>query len=218
MPDFQCEIVIGFVALNLLFNQVMKNIAIIDDDESGRIVLRGLVEKSGFRVIAEGANGVEAIDICAQKSPDLIIMDVKMPVKDGIEAANIINRLYETPVILLTVRDDEETVRRAVSAGVMGYLVKPVRLEALLPVIELAISRSKEFRVLRKENRDLKETLASRKVIEKAKGLLMEKEKLSEDQAFSRIRRISMDKRKTMKEIAEVIILSLEKKDSVRSG
>ena len=218
MPDFQREIVIGFVALNLLFNQVMKNIAIIDDDESGRIVLRGLVEKSGFRVIAEGANGVEAIDICAQKSPDLIIMDVKMPVKDGIEAANIINRLYETPVILLTVRDDEETVRRAVSAGVMGYLVKPVRLEALLPVIELAISRSKEFRVLRKENRDLKETLASRKVIEKAKGLLMEKEKLSEDQAFSRIRRISMDKRKTMKEIAEVIILSLEKKDSVRSG
>lgn len=196
----------------------MKNIAIIDDDVSGRTVLRGLVEECGFHVIAEGGNGIEAINICREKLPDLIIMDVKMPVKDGIEAANVINRLYHTPVVLLTVRDDEETVRRAISAGVMGYLIKPVRLEELLPVMELAISRSREFEALRKENQDLKGTLSARKVIEKAKGLLMEKEKISEDEAFSRIRRISMDKRKTMKEIAEVIILSLDKKGAASNG
>lgn len=189
----------------------MKSIAIIDDDVSGRTILKGLVEESGFHVVAEGGNGAEAIGICRDRSPDLIIMDVKMPVKDGIEAAAEINRLYQTPVVILTARDDEDTVKRAASAGVMGYLVKPVRIEELIPAIELAISRSLEFKTLRKENEDLKKTLRARKVIEKAKGLLMEKEKISEEEAFSRIRKISMDKRKTMAEIAEVIILALEK-------
>ncbi len=189
----------------------MKSIAIIDDDVSGRTVLKGLIEESGFHVVAEGGNGAEAIGICRDRSPDLIIMDVKMPVKDGIEAAAEINRLYQTPVVILTARDDEDTVKRAASAGVMGYLVKPVRLEELIPAIELAMSRSLEFKTLRKENEDLKKTLRARKVIEKAKGLLMEKEKISEEEAFSRIRKISMDKRKTMAEIAEVIILALEK-------
>ncbi len=189
----------------------MKNLAIIDDNSSERVVLKGLVEASGFRVIAEGGNGLDAVNICGEKSPDLVIMDIKMPVKDGIEAAGEVNRRYQIPVVLLTARDDEETVKRAASAGVMAYLVKPVRLEELIPAVELAISRSLEFKALRKENEDLKKALQARKLIEKAKGLLMEKEKMSEDEAFSRIRRISMDKRKTMTEIAEVIILALEK-------
>lgn len=189
----------------------MKNLAIIDDSASERLVLKGLVEAGGFRVIAEGGNGIDAVNICREKSPDLVIMDVKMPLRDGIEAAGEINRQYQIPVVLLTARDDEETVKRAASAGVMAYLVKPVRQEELLPAVELAISRSIEFKTLRKENEDLKKALQARKLIEKAKGLLMEKEKISEDEAFSRIRRISMDKRKTMTEIAEVIILALEK-------
>ncbi len=189
----------------------MKNVAIIDDSPSERVVLRGLAEAGGFRVIAEGGNGLDAVNICREKLPDLVIMDVKMPVKDGIEAADEITRQYQIPVVLLTARDDEETVKRAVSAGVMAYLVKPVRQEELIPAAELAISRSIEFKALRKENEDLKKALQARKVIEKAKGLLMAREKISEGEAFSRIRKISMDKRKTMIEIAEVIILAFEK-------
>lgn len=189
----------------------MRTIAIIDDDISERLVLKGLAEESGFNIIAEGANGAEAVEICRLKTPDIVIMDVKMPVKDGIEAAAEINRTSQIPVVLLTGSDDEETVRRAAEAGVMAYLLKPVRQEELLPAVELAISRSLEFKMLRKENADLKNALEARKIIEKAKGLLMERERITESDAFARIRRISMDKRLPMTEIAEVIINAFEK-------
>lgn len=200
------------MALKLLYPYGMKNIAIVDDDASARIVLRGFIEDAGFKVIAEGSNGAEAIGICREKSPDLIIMDVKMPVKEGTEAAEEISRLCPTPVILLTARDDEDTVKKAADAGVMAYLLKPVREEELLPAIELAMARFNEFRTLKDENAELKGVLQARKAIEKAKGLLMAKEKITENEAFTRIRRISMDKRKTMAEIAEVIILAFEDK------
>ncbi|MBI5642042.1 MAG: response regulator [Deltaproteobacteria bacterium] len=190
----------------------MRKIAIIDDDSSERLVIKGLILDGGFSVVGEGENGREAVELCRTKSPDLIIMDVKMPVKDGIDAAAEINRLFPVPVVLLTASDDEETIRRAAEAGVMAYLLKPVRQEELLPAIEMAVSRFEEFKMLRQENAELKDTLKSRKLIEKAKGLLMEREKLSESEAFTRIRKISMDKRKSMTEIAEVLILAFEKK------
>lgn len=190
----------------------MKNIAIAEDSVSERLVLRGLVEANGYNVVAEGRDGREAVDICRTKSPDLIIMDVGMPVMDGIEAAIEINRTCPTPIVLLTARGDEETIKRAAEAGVMGYLLKPVRQEELSPVIELSISRYEEFKMLRKEVADLKGALQSRKLIEKAKGLLMERERINESEAFARIRKISMDKRKSMSEIAEVIIMAFEEK------
>ncbi len=190
----------------------MRNIAIVDDNPSERLVLKGLVQDSGYNIIAEGSNGAEAVEICRTKAPDLIIMDVKMPVKEGIEAASEISDTCPTPVVLLTGRDDEETIKRAVEAGVMGYLVKPVRQEDLAPAIELAVTRFQEFRMLRNELTELKGALQARKMIEKAKGLLMERENITEGEAFSRIRKISMDKRKSMTEIAEVIILAFEKK------
>lgn len=189
----------------------MKDIAIVDDDASSRFVIKGFVEEAGLRVVAEGENGAEAVEICRTKKPDVVLMDINMPVKDGIEAAREIGRECPTPVILLTARDDEETVRRADMSGVMAYLVKPVRGEDLLPAIELAVSRFKEFRLLREENAELKGALAARKTIEKAKGLMMARDSLSEGEAFSRIRKIAMDKRKSMAEIAEVIILAFEK-------
>lgn len=190
----------------------MRRIAIIDDDSSERLVLKGLVEEAGYSVVAEAADGVEAVKVCEESGPDLVIMDVKMPLKDGIEATSELQRSSPTPVVLLTASADAETVRRAAEAGVMAYLVKPVREEELAPAIELAIERFREFGVLRRENDDLKKTLLARKTIEKAKGLLMEREGLSESEAFSRIRKISMDKRKSMTEIAEVIILAFEAK------
>ncbi|MBI5286039.1 MAG: ANTAR domain-containing protein, partial [Deltaproteobacteria bacterium] len=130
---------------------------------------------------------------------------------DGIEAAKGINELQPVPIVLLTGKRDEETIKRAIEVGViMAYLVKPIRQEELLPAIELAISRFQEFQALKREVIDLKEALEARKVIEKARGLLMEKEGLSEREAFSRIQRISMDKRTPMKEVAEALIMALE--------
>jgi len=189
---------------------MVRKIAIIDDDASERLVLKGLVEEAGYSVVAEGADGAEAVKVCEESLPDIVIMDVKMPVKDGIEATAELQRVSPAPVVLLTADTDAETVRRAAEAGVMAYLVKPVRGEDLIPAIELAIERYREFGILRRENEDLKKTLLARKSIEKAKGLLMEREKLSESEAFSRIRKISMDKRQSMTEIAEVIILAFE--------
>jgi response regulator NasT len=189
----------------------MRKIAVVDDNPSERLVLKGFLEEAGLSIVAEGVSGTEALDICRLKSPDLLIMDVKMPGKDGIEAAGEIARLCPTPIVLLTGCDDEETIRRAAEAGVMGYLMKPVRAEEIAPSVELAITMFNEFNALRKENEDLRNTLQARKKIEKAKGLLMEREGLSETDAFTRIRKISMDKRKTMAEVAEVIIMALDK-------
>ena len=188
----------------------MRNIAIVDDNDSERTIIKGLVEECGFNVVATAVNGAEAVKMCSREAPELIIMDVKMPLKDGIEAAAEINSTNPTPIVLLTADNDPDTLKRAIEAGVMAYLVKPVRLEELPPAIELAISRFSEFKELRTEVDGLKGALESRKVIEKAKGLLMAREGLAEAEAFKRIRKISMDKRKTMKEIAEAVILTLE--------
>lgn len=194
----------------LLYIRCMRTLAIIDDDATHRSVIRGLVEDAGYRVVAEGADGSEAASIVRDHSPDVVIMDVKMPGTDGITATGEINRTRPTPVILLTGTDDPETVRRATEAGVMAYLTKPVRAEELTPAIELAVKRFSEFTMLRKENLDLKSSIEARKIIERAKGLLMEKEGLAETEAFNRIRKISMDRRKSMREVAEVIISALE--------
>lgn len=187
-----------------------RKIIVVDDNQDQRFVLKGLLTDIGCEVIGEGKSGLEAVELLQKLSPDAILMDVKLPGMDGIEAAMAINKLKPTPVILLTAKKDEETIKRAVEAGIMAYLVKPIREEDLLPAIELAISRFREFQVVRKENIDLRESIEARKAIERAKGLLMEKEGLSESDAFSRIQKISMDRRRPMKEIAEILITALE--------
>lgn len=189
----------------------MRRVAIIDDNPSERLILRDLVTECGLEVVAEGEDGSEAVSICRTKRPDLVIMDVRMPVVGGIEAATEISRTCPTPVILLTADNAPATIKRAVAAGAMAYMIKPVRLEDIIPAVELAVSRFKEFKELAEEVRDLKEALKSRKTVEKAKGLLMEREGLTETEAYRRIRGISMDKRKSMTEIASIIILALEK-------
>ena len=186
-----------------------RKIVIIDDNADQRFILNGLLTNIGCDVIGEGKSGLDALELIQKFFPDIILMDIKMPGMDGIEAVTAINQLRPTPVILLTGKKDEETIRRAIEAGVMAYLVKPVREEDLLPTIELAISRFNEFQAVLKESMDLKGTIEARKVVEKAKGLLMEKEGLTEKDAFSRIQKISMDRRKPMKEIAEILISAL---------
>lgn len=187
-----------------------RKIIIIDDNADQRFVLKGLLTDIGCDVIGEGKSGLDAVELIQELSPHAILMDIKMPGMGGIEAATAINQLKPTPVIILTGKKDEDSIKRAVEAGVTAYLVKPVKEEDLLPTIELAISRFNEFQAVLKENIGLKETIEVRKVIEKAKGLLMEKEGLTEKEAFSRIQKISMDRRRPMKEIAEILITALE--------
>lgn len=196
----------------------MRNIAIVDDNASELKILKAMAEEVGLNVIATGANGAEAIEICRANAPDLIIMDYKMPVKDGIEAAIEISRDCPLALVLLTAYDDEKSIRAAADAGIMAYLVKPVRQEQILPAVEVALVRFKDVEALRKENVALKDAIEARKIIEKAKGLLMEKEGLNENESFIRIRKISMDRRKSMKEIAEIIILAFEDKERLGFG
>lgn len=188
-----------------------RRVAIIDDDASERLVLKGFLEDAGHVLVAEGVTGDDAVEICRLKGPDVVVMDVRMPVKDGIEAASEIYRSCPTPVVLVTASEDEATVRRASEAGVMAYLLKPVREEELMPAMELAISRFRELMALSREKDDLKRSLNDRKLIEKAKGLLMERDGITEAEAFARLRGVSMDKRKTMAEVAEVIIMAFDR-------
>jgi len=187
----------------------MKKVAIIDDEPSQRLILKGLLEDIGYDVVSQGTDGKEALRICVETRPDVLIMDVKMAEKDGIEAAKEVNKFYPVAIVLLTAGEDEETIKGAARAGVMAYLIKPVEREELFAAVEMAFARFKDCERLRKENCGLKESIQSRNLIEKAKGLLMEREK---PEAFSRIRKISMDRRKPMEEAAEVITLAFDKK------
>ncbi len=187
----------------------MRKVAIIDDSPTDRLVIRGFIEDKGWQVVGEGSDGLEAVEVCRRSRPDVVLMDIKMPGKDGVEATMDINAHCPTPVVLLTGVEDERTVKRAIDAGAMAYLAKPVREEELFPAIELAVSRYREFVRLRKENVDLRETLEARKQIEKAKGLLMEKEGMTEAEAYSKIQKISMNRRISMREVAEIIIQTL---------
>lgn len=182
----------------------------IDDHLPSRAFLVKALNEKGFGVVGEGASGKGALKLAQATAPDAILMSVGLPDIDGIRAAQNIMEENPLPIVLLTSHSDTETIERAKEAGVMAYLLKPLREEELLPVTELAISRFEEFISLRRENEDLKKTLEARKAIERAKGVLMKQQGLSEPEAFSLIQKKSMDLRKPMVEIAQAIILNEE--------
>lgn len=193
-----------------------SRIIIADDESLIRLDLREMLTHLGYDVIAEAGDGRSALDLAKKLQPDLVIMDIKMPDLDGITAAEELTRLQIAPVVLLTAYSDQALVERAKEAGVVGYVVKPFREAELMPVIELSLARFDEFRSLERELGDLKEALEARKLIERAKGVLMEVYGLKEAEAFHRIRKTSMDARKSMKEVAEAILLTQEM--DIRSG
>src|SRR5262249_44299850 len=166
--------------------------------------------RAGLEVCAEARDGEEAVTLARQHSPDLAIMDVKMPRLDGIEAARRILDERPIPIVMLTAYGQEELVNRAVEAGVFGYLVKPFREQDLVPAIATARARHEELAAVRDEAESLADALAARKAIERAKVLLMEKEGLSEADAFARLRRASQVSGKPLKVIAEAVIATLE--------
>jgi len=187
-----------------------RRIVIIDDSLGSRVALRKALVRLGFQVTAEGASGPEALRLVRDLNPDVVFLAVGLPEMDGLSAAAQILEAHPLPIIILSSQLEPELIQRAKEAGVMTYMVKPLREEELLPAIELAVSRFEEFTALRKENESLKRTLEGRKVIERAKGVLMEREKISEQDAFSRIQKASMNTRRSMAEIAQAILLSEE--------
>jgi len=185
-------------------------ILLAEDETIIRLDLRDLLERAGFEVCAEARDGEEAVELARREQPDLAILDVKMPRLDGIEAARRILDERPIPIVMLTAYSQEELVSRAVEAGVFGYLVKPFREADLLPAILAASARHEELTALREEADSLAEALVTRKVVERAKGLLMEREGLTEQEAFGRLRRASQISGRPMRVVAEALIATFE--------
>ncbi|MHB8060502.1 MAG: ANTAR domain-containing response regulator [Gaiellaceae bacterium] len=183
---------------------------IAEDETIIRLDLRELLEHAGFEVCAEARDGLEAVELARTELPDLAILDVKMPGLDGIEAAKRILDARPIPIVMLTAYGQQELIARAVEAGVYGYLVKPFRESDLLPAIETARARHSELMALREEADSLAEALAARKLVERAKGLLMQKEKLSEHDAYARLRKASQLSGKPIRVVAEALIATFE--------
>ncbi len=179
---------------------------LIADDESLRLMsLREQLEKLGHRVVAEASDGRSAVELARDLRPEIAIMDIKMPGMDGIEAADKIMRERPIPIILLTAYSERDLAERAAQAHVSAYLMKPVSESDLLPAIALAISRFAEFQQLHKEVDDLRDALETRKLVERAKGILMRRLDLSEEEAFRRLQRRSQNENKKLGEIAQAI-------------
>jgi AmiR/NasT family two-component response regulator len=192
---------------------VERTRVIIADDESViRADLREMLTNLNYLVVGEVGDGKSAVNLAREVKPDVIIMDIKMPDMDGIEAAEILTRERIAPVLLLTAYSQRDLVDRAKEAGVVGYLVKPFREQEIVPAIEIARARFQEFSELQKQIGDLQETLETRKLVDRAKGILMDSQGLTEHEAFRKIQKMSMNTRKPMKEIAEAIVLAQEAK------
>ncbi|CAN2202998.1 AmiR Response regulator with putative antiterminator output domain [Candidatus Nanopelagicaceae bacterium] len=179
-------------------------ILVAEDEALIRMDLVEMLQEAGYAVVAQAANGEEAIALATEHRPDLAILDVKMPILDGISAAEKIISI--APVLMLTAFSQRELVERARDAGVMAYVVKPFTIGDLVPAVEIAISRHTQMRSLAEEVADLHERLETRKIIDRAKGILMNALNLSEPEAFSWIQRAAMDRRLTMKEVAHAVI------------
>ncbi|MFW0787583.1 response regulator [Gordonia sp. CPCC 206044] len=184
-------------------------VLVAEDDSLIRMDLIEMLREEGYEVVGEAPNGQVAVDLTESLSPDLVIMDVKMPVRDGIDAASEIARKKLAAVVMLTAFSQREFIEQARDAGAMAYLVKPFTKADLVPAIEVAVSRYNEVAALEKEVATMADRLETRKLVERAKGLLMEKQSLSEPEAFKWIQRAAMDRRTTMKAVAQVVVETL---------
>lgn len=179
-------------------------IVVAEDEALIRMDLIEMLNEAGYQVIAQASDGAQAIELVREHKPDLAILDVKMPILDGISAAEEIITIC--PVLMLTAFSQRELVDRARDAGVMAYVLKPFTINDLVPAIEIAISRHLQMKTLAEEVADLHDRLETRKIIDRAKGILMAALNLTEPQAFSWIQKAAMDRRLTMKEVAQAVI------------
>ena len=185
-------------------------VVVADDESVIRMDVREMLSNLGYLVVGEAGDGQSAVNLARELRPDVVLMDIKMPALDGIEAAKVLTEESIAPVVLLTAYSQRDLIERATAAGVVAYLVKPVQEANLAPAIEVALSRFGEYRELAKEVEDLQDRLETRKLVDRAKGILMDTQGLTENAAFRRIQKMSMNTRKSMKEIAQAIVLTHE--------
>lgn len=179
---------------------------IAEDEALIRLDLKEMLEEEGYAVVAEAGDGESAVKLAMEQRPDLVILDVKMPILDGISAAEQIVSQRIAPCLILTAFSQRDLVERARDAGAMAYLVKPFTKSDLVPAIEMAVSRHQEIAALEREVGTLSERLETRKLVERAKGLLMERHGWSEPQAFRWIQKASMDRRLSMRQVAQIVV------------
>ena len=184
----------------------MKNILICDDEPILRKNLKAMLAELGFDDVLECGDGKSAVEMALASYPDLAILDVSMPGMDGITAATEIGKKLKIPMVLLTNAYDAATVKRASEAGIAAFLTKPLRKQDLLPAIEIALHHVEQVEELKEKIEDLRETIENRKIIEKAKGMLMEKDRLSEAEAYRAMQKMAMDQRKSLRQVADGIL------------
>jgi two-component system, response regulator PdtaR len=186
-------------------------VVVAEDEALIRLDLVEMLTEAGYDVVGQAGDGEAAIELTEKEKPDLVVMDVKMPKLDGISAAERIAKQRIAPVVILTAFSQRDLVERARDAGAMAYLTKPFTIEDLMPAIELAVSRFQEIKQLDAEVTDLQDQLKARKLIEKAKGLLMTNLQISEPEAFKWMQKTAMDKRRSMTDVAQLVLDEFEK-------
>ncbi|WP_327085740.1 response regulator [Nonomuraea sp. NBC_01738] len=198
----------------LLLVSTQRRVVIAEDEALIRLDLKEMLEEDGYVVVGEAGDGEQAISLAHEHHPDLVILDVKMPVLDGISAAERIVAERLAPCLILTAFSQRDLVERARDAGAMAYLVKPFTKADLVPAIEMAVSRHEEMVALAQEVSSLSDRLETRKLVERAKGLLMTAHGWSEPQAFRWIQKASMDRRLSMREVAQIVVADADSKDA----
>ena len=188
-----------------------RTIVIVDDEPITRMDTREILEANGYDVVGEASDGFEAIEVCKKYNPSLVLMDIDMPLLDGIKASKVLTKeKLVGGVILLTAFEDKKYIEMAKEVGAFGYMIEPVNEKVFIPTVEMCLSKAEEFDELKKDYDKINNKLNDRKLIEKAKGILVKQLNSNENDAYNRIRKLSMDRRTTMAEIAKIIIVGYE--------
>lgn len=194
----------------------MRTVVVVDDEPILRMDIAEMLQEEGFQVVGEAGDGFDAVEVCREQTPDVVLLDVKMPVFDGLTAAETIREEELAGcIVLLTAFDDREIIERAKNAGVNGYLLKPITQKMLKPTIEVAWAQSEQMRISQKEVAEAKRKLEENNLIQRARGILAKQEQITETEAYQLMRQMAMDKRISMAKLAEALIAQAKKVDIV---
>jgi len=190
---------------------VVKRILVVEDESIVLLDITIMLKDAGFDVVGHARNGEKAIELAHALQPDLVLMDIKMPKMNGLKASDVISNTFQIPVLLLTAFSQRDYIDEAKRANIVGYLVKPITEANLIPAVEIALLQAANTKKYQERNAQLDETLTNRKVIEKAKGIIMKRKNVTEEIAYNKLRRLSMDKQLSMETVARRIIANDQK-------